>query len=138
MNNRREFIRGFLILSGAAASGLWRHSSTDGVLASALRAVSKTDLAWAQLPEILRRIKPPVFPKRDFAITRYGAVCDGKTDCSAAFAKAIAACSKAGGGRVVVPAGDFLTGPVHLKSNVNLHVTSGGTIKFSQDPAKYL
>jgi len=138
MNNRREFIRGFLILSGAAASGLWRHSSTDGVLASALRSVSKTDSAWAQLPEILKRIKPPVFPKRDFQIASYGAVGDGKTDCTSAFAKAIAACNQAGGGRVVVPTGDFLTGPIHLKSNVNLHVNSGGTIRFSQDPRKYL
>jgi polygalacturonase len=138
MNNRREFIKGFLIISGAAASGLWRDSSTDGVLAHALRSVSITDSAWAQVPEILKRIKPPVFLKRDFQVTRYGAVGDGKTDCTSSFAKAIDACNQAGGGRVVVPAGDFLTGPIHLKSNVNLHVSSGGTIRFSQDPRKYL
>jgi len=139
MTNRRDFIKGLLIVGGVTAgSGLVPGTSAADVLAHVLWSRSATDLAWAQLPEILRRIKPPVFPKRDFAITRYGAVGDGKTDCSAAFAKAIAACNKAGGGRVVVPAGDFLTGPVHLKSNVNLHVTSGGTIKFSQDPAKYL
>jgi polygalacturonase len=139
MGNRREFIKGFLILGGATSvSGLWRDSSIDGVLAHALRSVSVTDPAWDQLPEILKRIKPPVFPKRDFLITRYGAVGDGKNDCTAAFAKAITACNAAGGGRVVVPAGDFLTGPIHLKSNVNLYVGSGGTIRFSQDPRKYL
>jgi polygalacturonase len=138
MNNRRQFIKGFLIFSGGAVTGLWRHSSTDGVLAHALRPVSLTDSAWAQVPEILKRIKPPVFPKRDFQITRYGAVGDGKTDCTSAFAKAITACNKAGGGRVVVPTGDFLTGSIYLKSNVNLHVSSGATVRFSQDPRKYL
>ena len=51
---------------------------------------------------------------------------------------AIDACSAAGGGRVVVPAGRFLTGPIHLKSNVNLHVARGATLAFSQDPTHYL
>lgn len=139
MTNRREFIKGLLIFGGVSAtSGLISGTSAPDALAHVLRSPSATDLTWAQLPEILRRIKPPVFPKRDFAITRYGAVGDGKKDCTGAFAKAIGACNKAGGGRVVVPAGNFLTGAIHLKSNVNLHVTSGGTIKFSQDPTKYL
>jgi polygalacturonase len=46
--------------------------------------------------------------------------------------------ARAGGGRVVVPAGRFLTGPVHLKSNVNLHVTKGATVAFARDPKAYL
>lgn len=90
------------------------------------------------MPRILARIRRPIFPKRDFLVTRYGAVGNGKNDCTEAFRKAIAACNQAGGGRVVVPAGSFLTGPLHLKSNVNLHVTSQATIKFSQNPADYL
>ncbi len=61
------------------------------------------------------------------------------TDCRPAFDQAIAACSKAGGGRVVVPAGDWLVnGPIHLKSNVNLHVEAGATVRFSTEPADYL
>jgi len=139
MNNRREFIKNFLIVGGAAVTHrLLSGASAAEVLAHALWSDSATELAWAQVPEILKRIKPPVFPRRDFAITRYGAAGDGQKDCTAAFAKAIAACNKAGGGRVVVPSGNFLTGPIHLKSNVNLYVSSGGTIKFSQDPGKYL
>ncbi len=93
---------------------------------------------WAQVPAILRRIKAPVFPKRDFEITKFGAVAGGQTDCTEAIRKAIAACSKAGGGRVVVPPGEFLTAAIHLKSNVNLHVSAGATLKFSQDPKQYL
>ena len=77
-------------------------------------------------------------PARDFDATRFGAVGDGQTDCTAAFAKAIAACHEAGGGRVVVPAGTYLSGTIHLKSKVNLHVDEGATIRFSTDPAKYL
>jgi polygalacturonase len=89
---------------------------------------------WSQVPQILARIKAPVFPARDFVITNYGAVADGKTDCTAAMGKAIAACAKAGGGRVVVPAGEFFTGPMHLLSNVELHLEAGATLKFSTDP----
>ncbi|HEY9219627.1 MAG TPA: glycoside hydrolase family 28 protein, partial [Phenylobacterium sp.] len=52
--------------------------------------------------------------------------------------QAIAACTAAGGGRVLVPAGDWLTGAVHLKSNVELHVAEGATLRFKTDPAAYL
>jgi len=102
---------------------------------TAAEAAART---WAQVPAILKRIVPPRFPARDFDITKFGAIGDGTTDCSTAFAEAIAACSKAGGGRVIVPAGKFLTGAVHLKSGVNLHIVKEGTILFSTDPQEYL
>ena len=81
---------------------------------------------------------PPIFPARDFPITRYGAKPGGAIDSSAALRQAIAACAAAGGGRVVVPEGRFLTGPIHLKSGVNLHLAAGATLLFSQDPKAYL
>jgi unsaturated rhamnogalacturonyl hydrolase len=94
---------------------------------------------WARVGEILARIKAPVFPAREFAIADYGAVADGKTDCTDAIRRAIEACHQAGGGHVTVAvAGIFLTGPIHLKSNVDLHIAGGSTLQFITDPAKYL
>ena len=94
--------------------------------------------AWKEVTQILKNIVPPTFPDKVFNIEKYGAVGDGKTDCSEAFNKAIETCSKSGGGIVLVPQGTFLTGPIHLKSNVNLRVVKGATIKFSRDTKKYL
>ncbi|WP_207493702.1 glycoside hydrolase family 28 protein [Aridibaculum aurantiacum] len=93
---------------------------------------------WKQLPSILKQIKAPTFKNKDYVITQYGAVGDGKTINTEAFRKAIEVCNKEGGGRVVVPVGNFLTGPIHLKSNVNLHVSKGATISFSTKPEDYL
>jgi polygalacturonase len=86
---------------------------------------------------ILARIKPPVFPDREFDITRYGAVADNSFDCTDAIRKAIAECARQGGGRVMVPAGEFITGAIELKSRVNLHVSEGATLRFSRDTSKY-
>jgi polygalacturonase len=100
--------------------------------------ISQTNAGWKQADEILSRIKAPQFPAKDFAITDYGAIGDGKTDCTRAINKAITAANKAGGGRVVVPAGTFLTGAIYLKSNVNLYISQDAVIKFSTDPNQYL
>jgi unsaturated rhamnogalacturonyl hydrolase len=93
---------------------------------------------WSAASNILARIKPPVFPAHEFPITDFGATSDGKSDCTKAIAKAIETCAVAGGGRVVVPAGEFLTGPIHLKSHVDLHLDGGATLKFKTDPKAYL
>jgi polygalacturonase len=137
MSDRRDFIKN--ILAGGAGALLLSQLSNGGALARALNPTHAADEdAWGRVPEILRRIKAPVFPRRDFEVTKYGGKGDGKFDNTEAFRKAIAACNKAGGGRVVVPAGTFLTGPIHLLSNVNLHVSEGATVKFVQDPKAYL
>ncbi|ANW17284.1 glycoside hydrolase family 28 protein [Streptomyces clavuligerus] len=93
---------------------------------------------WERVPAILARIRPPTFPNRRFDITRYGAVGDGVTKNTRAFRDAIRACHRAGGGRVVVPRGRFLTGAIQLRSQVELHVREGGTVLFSTDPRDYL
>jgi polygalacturonase len=99
---------------------------------------NSTPQGWDALPAILQRISPPAFPDKDFDITKFGAVGDGKTDCSKAFKKAIDKCNASGGGRVVVPKGTYLTGAIHLKSNVNLYISKNAIIRFSVDPKKYL
>lgn len=101
-------------------------------------AENSADRAWAQVPEILKRIVPPTFPQREFNITKFGAVEGGTQKGTQAFAAAIDACAKAGGGRVIVPAGKFLTGPIHLKSNVELHLADGAEIIFSDVFDDYL
>ena len=77
-------------------------------------------------------------PKRDFPITDFGAKPCLDYKCTEAFAKAVAACSESGGGRVIVPQGEWFTGAIHLKSNVELHLEEGAKIVFSDDPADYL
>ena len=93
---------------------------------------------WKQVPVILKRIVVPKFPARDFVITNFGALADSRMDCTAAISNAIDACVLAGGGRVVIPAGEFLTGAIHLKSGVNLHLDTNAVVKFSTDPKAYL
>jgi polygalacturonase len=93
---------------------------------------------WAQVSNILSRIIPPAFPAQDFVITNYGAIGNGTTDCTSAISNAIFACTTAGGGRVVVPAGTFLTGAIHLLNNVNLLIAAGGTIRFNTNTQQYL
>jgi polygalacturonase len=108
-------------------------------LVAAIFTLQAGQVDWSTMPEILARIVPPKFPAREFDITKFGAVGDGKMDCTTAIAKAVDACAEAGGGQVVVPVGNFLTGPIHLKSNVELHLAATNSVlKFSTDPKKYL
>jgi polygalacturonase len=71
-------------------------------------------------------------------IRDHGAVADDATDCTAAIASAIASCADVGGGRVLIPAGSWFTGAIHLRSNVELHLAEGATLRFSSDPLRYL
>ncbi|THD37788.1 MAG: glycoside hydrolase family 28 protein [Sphingomonas sp.] len=117
MIDRRAFVASTLAIAAAGrASAQTKEAATDD---------------WAVARAIVARIQPPVFPVASFAITDYGAV----TDASAhtAVAAAIDACAAAGGGRVVVPAGLWrMNGPVHLKSNVELHLERGATLRFGK------
>ncbi|GAA0394835.1 hypothetical protein GCM10009530_52930 [Microbispora corallina] len=122
--------RHFLKSAGVAAGGV--------LLAGPLTRPAYAASPWDQVPAILARIVPPAFPDRTFDITAYGAVGDNTTDCTPAFAKAIAACNAAGGGTVLVPSGTYRTGKIHLLSDVNLHVDAGATVRFRSDAGSYL
>ncbi len=82
-------------------------------------------------------IQLPHFQNKLFNIKDYGAVGDGHTMNTDAFQKTINACSEAGGGKVIVPPGLWLTGPIELKSNVNFHVERGALILFSPEHKDY-
>ena len=108
------------------------------LLFTASVAVAMTDEeGWNRLPALLEKIQPPTFPDEDFDITGFGAKGNENTDCTQAFAKAIEACNTAGGGRVIVPEGIYLTGAIHLKSNVNLHLKEGAVISFFTNTDDY-
>src|SRR5712692_3945837 len=108
---------------------------TLSTLLVCVSAIAETIDPWASVPGILARIVPPGFPSRDFVITKFGAH-DG-ADASEAIAKAIDACARAGGGHVIVPKGDYVTGPIRLQSHVDLHIDADATLRFSQEPSRY-
>ncbi|MBS1157019.1 MAG: glycosyl hydrolase family 88 [Proteobacteria bacterium] len=141
--SRREALKlgalgGFVMGAGALPlAGCVSAASAGGSYAPAAGGSAGSVRGWEDYPAILARIKAPTFPARDFPITQFGAIGNGSADATEAIRKAIEACHAAGGGRVVVPAGVFATGAIHLKSNVNLHVSEGATLKFSPDPAQY-
>lgn len=127
MSSRREFIRDLLAGGALIAVG------------PRLSAFAAEENPWETvMPSIVKRIKRPRIPMRMFDLTDFGAKGDGRTDCTLAFRRAIDRCNQAGGGRVVVPPGSYLTGAIHLKSNVDLHISEGTTVKFSQNPKDYL
>lgn len=78
------------------------------------------------------------FPEKEFVITKYGAKRDDAKATTVAIGKAMAACNKAGGGKVVIPSGQWLTGPVHFKSNCNLVLSQGAELVFEDNPELYL
>jgi polygalacturonase len=110
----------------------------SGSVSAQPNAAGVPENPWDAMPAILARIVPPQFAAREFAVTKFGAKGDGQTSCTQAFRDAIAACAAAGGGRVVVPAGKFLTGAIHLRSGVNLHLTDAAEIIFSDQLEDYL
>ena len=108
--HRRHFVAGASAALSLAATRLSRARTPSGE-------------AWARAADIARKVRAPTFADRVFDITQFGAKADGTSLSTAAIASAIAACARAGGGRVLVPAGTFLTGAIHLKSHVELHVS---------------
>jgi len=103
----------------------------------------KTVLAQTELPVYkdlefnMPVVNEPSFPGNSVIITDFGAVADGKTLNTQAIADAVNAVSGKGGGRVVIPRGIWLTGPIIMKSNVNIHAEEGALVIFSSDKDLY-
>jgi len=120
-----------LLLAGAALCTLALLSC-----ASSSKGYYKNIEVDAPFP--MNPIQEFVFPDKEFPITDYGAVEGGEANNTVAIAAAVMACSEAGGGKVVVPAGEWLTGPVHFRNNVNLHLEEGAILRFTDNPEEYL
>ncbi|XWW44120.1 glycoside hydrolase family 28 protein [Fibrella sp. USSR17] len=96
-------------------------------------AQSAPTYSWGNLPKIAQ----PTFRKDTVNVLTFGAKPDGVTLNTSAINKAIQACSQKGGGVVLVPGGLWLTGPIELKSNVNLHLKKAATLLFTTDKSQY-
>lgn len=88
------------------------------------------------LPEILAASAPRI-AGQSFNILSYHAKGNGRTLDTLAIQRALDICHEDGGGEVLVPAGKYLTGPLTLHSNTNLHLARGSEILFSNNPALY-
>ncbi len=117
--------------------------STFTLLAAVLisvGAVSQTALypdLYKGIEFQMPKVQEPVIPKNSVAITDFGAKSGGLELCTKAFADAIDAVSKKGGGRVVIPRGTWLTGPITLKSNIELFSEMGALVIFSTNKDLY-
>ena len=92
----------------------------------------------ADLPCAVEHVQPVVIPDYTVTLTDFGAVGDGVTDCSEAFKAALKHLKKQGGGHLIVPNGTWLTGPIKLISNFDLHLEDNATILFSPNKELYV
>ena len=128
----------FLVITVALAATFSSCKEQKDRVATAMNTEITKDSIWDRADEIVQNIVVPSFPDRTFNITDFGGKADGKTDNTEAFKKAIEECTAKGGGMVLVPQGKFLTGPIHLQSNVNLHLQEGAEVLFTTDKEAYL
>ncbi|WP_018479490.1 glycoside hydrolase family 28 protein [Pontibacter roseus] len=148
MITKKFFRHRFLLLAGIAGAfqfGCQQQPAATTTTAiptpAATTAVASSADATATIYEgiefYMPRVVEPTFGNYSVSITDFGAVGDGLTKNTAAFEKAIADVAAKGGGKVVVPRGMWLTGPIVLKSNINLHVEDGALVLFSKDLDDY-
>jgi polygalacturonase len=145
----------------ASLAGFTLTPAAQALAAAAKAAAPAMNDPWRQAQAIAARLAHPVkFRKADYLVTDFGAApcklvpvkawvsfedletldtpAPGSTDCYPAFKAAIARCHQEGGGRVVIPKGDwFCAGPIVLLSNVNVHLQAGAHVYFSNDPRDY-
>ncbi|WP_323145000.1 glycoside hydrolase family 28 protein [Massilia phyllosphaerae] len=158
-NHRRTFLRG---ASAGSLALLGASLPLSAVRAAAAQAAAAQAAdPWQEARAIADRLQMPVkFRKVDYTITDFGAApcrlvpvkawisfeeqetvktpAPGSKDCYAPIRDAIARCHAEGGGRVVIPKGDwFCAGPIVLLSNVNVHLQAGAHVYFSNDPRDY-
>lgn len=147
---------GFTTATGRARDGTYEYYLSEPIISNDLKGVGPMILAgiemnhlydgkkaanvlapgWAGAAQIVARIQAPKIPDRSVSITELGAV--NGSDITRVVAEAIARIGAQGGGRVVIPAGRWISGPIHLKSHIELHVAEGAVVEFKTNPAAYL
>ena len=123
---RRNYLLSALI---AAACAL--------LLSACHRSTGEFDYLYKDLPFEMPRVSRPVIPDYSVDLSDFGAVGDGVTLNTEAFAAAMQHLSDQGGGHLVVPAGLWLTGPIGILSNCDLHLTDNAVIIFDPDRRHY-
>src|SRR5438552_5624668 len=137
MLTRRELIKAGLLLTGAALAACAGQTPNRITPATAVGPSSSptpsAGLPWPAANQIVAETVLPTFPDLTLSVTdtQFGAIADGNTDNTVAFRRAIEACSAAGGGHVVVPAGTYSTGAIHLLNNVDMHLERGAVLRFN-------
>ncbi len=147
-------------LPGLSRRSLLKFAAAGGTAIALPAQAGLSGDPWLVADAIVARLRPLSFPKRDFVVTGFGAApcatrkvkawashddqamlptpADDARDCYAAIKAAIDACVAAGGGRVVIPRGNwFCAGPIVLRSNVHVHLKAGAHLYFSHKPEDY-
>ena len=106
------------------------------MIIAALTVATTLSFAGDPVPFQMPAIPVAVIPSRDFRITDYGAK-PGGSNAAVAFSEAFASAERAGGGRVVVPKGEWVAGAIRFRSNCALHFEDGAKLVFTDDPADY-
>lgn len=130
-----------VVVAGFVAMSTGRFSVDAASLARERRAHREAPYVSTPLrtpPFSMPVLAEPIFPDRDCVLTDFGAVQGGEISNTESFRKAIASCAEAGGGRVVVPKGTWLTGAIHLKSSINLFLEKGARVVFTNDIREYV
>ncbi len=107
------------------------------VLCACQSPADKYAALYENLPFEMPVVKAPTFPDYSVCLKDFGAIGNGEFLCTEAFANAIDALDQKGGGHLIVPAGVWFTGPIVLKSNIDLHLEKGAVILFSPDVDLY-
>lgn len=103
-----------------------------------LSAASDYAQYYTNLPFEMEQVQAVVIPDYTVVLTDFGGVGDGETMCTEAFANAIKHLRKQGGGHLIVPEGIWLTGPIQLRSNIDLHLNAGAVVRFSSNRELYV
>lgn len=123
----------FMMASGIFEVGCQSQPASSQADSSQMTAVDPTADIYEGIEFDMPRVAETEFPDYSVNITDFGAVGDGLTKNTDAISRAINDVSSKGGGKVIIPQGIWLTGPIIMKSNVNIHTEQGALVKFSDD-----